>query len=426
MSAHGLFRSAGYPIRENEKPGDSLLVLYQRTRELCVSAIDPYEIAVHLEAMGYNRYRVQKEFGLDGVFQLAEKLYALVPRDFPPVPRGIPPLQTARQLAIRYLVVLSTFLAILFFHLRGGGMGWPVAIWLLAWGQMGYFLVYRAEAELAPPRTVEAKTSIALLGLGVAAVLSFMSPNPWDTFSGSVFWVGAIRAFWDGRVRTVVLSAIAAFLGAYLGLERISFLSAGLLSMGKFLVRSCWNGWQWLLHSWPRALYPFLYGLGQGLFLYGAFHRLSFEILWQIMVFLVAWLFFFDFALHRFGIALNRSLWGNTSFATLFSGIRSVLLLCIAILLLPLAVSLGLLCFLSSAYVPFLLSGFWAVITGSGVFLFSLGEQKRPAMVLFVAGVTIAIFEPLAILASVVAMGISLACLSLKLCQPLGYGLWFL
>jgi len=426
MSARGLFRSAGEPVREDRRPEDPLLALYQRTRDLCTSAIDPYEIAVHLEAMGYNRYRVQKEFGLEGVFQLAEKLYALVPRDFPPVPRGIPPLETARQLVIRYLVVLSTFSAILFFHLRGGGMGWPVAIWLLAWGQMGYFLVYRAEAELTPPGIAEAKTSIALFGLGVASVLSFLSPNPGDTFSGSVFWVGAIRALWDGQVKTVVLCAAVAFLGVYLGLEKMSLLSAGILCMGRSLVRSCWNGWQWLLHSWPQALYPLLYGLGQGLFLYGAFHRLPFGVLWQIMVFLVVWLFLFDFALHRFGIAMNRALWGNASFAALFSKIKFVLLLCVVVLFLPLAVSLGLFLSAPPSYVPFLLSGFWAAVTGSGVFLFSLGEQKRPAMVLLAAGVAVAAFEALAIPVGIVATMISLLCLFSRLRQPLGYGLWFL
>lgn len=426
MSANGLFRSPGGVTQARERPKEPLLALYQEIEGLCTSAIDPYEIAVHLEARGYNRYRVQKEFGLEGVFQLAEKLYELVPRDFPPIPKSSAILQTIKQLSARYLVVLATFSAILLFHLLGGEMGWPIAIWLLAWGQMGYSLVYHAEAELVPAKTSEVKTCVAFLGIIIATALSLLSSNPKDAFSGSVFWIGAMRALWGGEIKVAILCSVAASLGSCFGLGRMSLLSAGLVCISKFLTRSFWNGWQWLFHSLPKAVYPLLYGLGQGLFLYGVFGCLPFGVLLWIMALLVGWLFLFDLILHRLSVVLNRAFWRNVDLSAFFSDVRGIFWLSVTALSAP-AVA-GALFFFSSSplHVYFLPSGLWTAITGAGVWLFSLGEKRQPAVILLAAGLATVVLQPWRIAIGVTAAILLSLCLFLKLRRPLSYGLWFL
>ncbi|GEM_PF-230092 len=61
------------------RSADPVKQLARSLNQLCLEAVDPYEIAAHLESLGYNRYRVRQEFGMDGPFDLARRLYQLTP-----------------------------------------------------------------------------------------------------------------------------------------------------------------------------------------------------------------------------------------------------------------------------------------------------------------------------------------------------------
>jgi len=53
--------------------------LAQDLNQLCLEAVDAYELAAHVEALGYNRYRIQREFGLQGPFELGRRLFMRSP-----------------------------------------------------------------------------------------------------------------------------------------------------------------------------------------------------------------------------------------------------------------------------------------------------------------------------------------------------------
>lgn len=427
MSAVGLYRS---PIELSDVPAkqeDPLFVLYQKLERLCVRASDPYEIAAHLEAIGYNRYRVQREFGLDGVFKLAERLYALVPREFPPVPSSPTNLQVARRLFWKYLAVLSTFSAILAFYLRGGKIGWAVAIWLLAWSQASYFLVNRAEGELDSFDVPGVRAGAVLLGALVTLALSFFSSRPLDALAGGILWVGVTGMLWEERARVGSVVGAVAALGAWLGAGVPGFFLAGAPCIARFLARPFRGGLRWLLESLPEGICPGIYGLGQGLLLYGLFRGAPLEVLCGATAFALVWASLLDFALHRFAVTVNRALWESLDFLGFFRCTGRALITCTVTLFLPLGAAGGV-----SVFVPdffrfyFVALGLWALTAGAGTWLFSLGERRWPAGIVFFAGVVTVAAGDLWIPVSAVASLALLVCLVSVLRRPVRYGVWFL
>lgn len=68
--------------------------LVQLTREydqLCTQAVDPFEIAAGLEAFGVSDRRARSHFGVASVFELAEKMYDVVPQRPAPVEPAVDP-----------------------------------------------------------------------------------------------------------------------------------------------------------------------------------------------------------------------------------------------------------------------------------------------------------------------------------------------
>lgn len=57
-----------------------MAALTRAYNELCTQAVDPFEIAAGLEAAGISDRRARAEYGAASVFELAEAMYALVPR----------------------------------------------------------------------------------------------------------------------------------------------------------------------------------------------------------------------------------------------------------------------------------------------------------------------------------------------------------
>ncbi|WP_152649260.1 hypothetical protein [Demequina flava] len=64
-----------------QRRSDTRLKQFTRTHnDLCTQAVDSFEIAAGLEAAGVSDSRARSEFGAASVFELAEAMYALVPR----------------------------------------------------------------------------------------------------------------------------------------------------------------------------------------------------------------------------------------------------------------------------------------------------------------------------------------------------------
>lgn len=59
---------------------EPVAILTREHDELCTQAADRFEIAAGLEAVGFNDSQARQEYGLPSVFELAERMYELVPR----------------------------------------------------------------------------------------------------------------------------------------------------------------------------------------------------------------------------------------------------------------------------------------------------------------------------------------------------------
>lgn len=428
VSAVGFYRS---PVTILDMPGgqqgEPLLVLYKKLEELCISARDPYEIAVHLETIGYNRYRVQREFGMSSVFELAEKLYALVPREFPPIPSSPVPRCVAGHLLWKYLAILPSLLAVAVFHFRGGYTGWVIAIWLLAWSNGGYFLVNRAGGELDPSDIPGVRAWLILLGVLAIFILSLFSTCPLAALAAGIFWTGAVGMLWEGRPWISCIIGATAVVGTWLGVGVQSFLIAGVPCILKLIMHLRRDALQWLMESLPEGAYPGLYGFGQGLLLYAFSRHAPIEVFCKVTVLTLAWAFSFDIILHRFAVTVNKALWECPDFHGFFCRIRCIIIACAAILFLPLGivgcVFIFIPDFLRSYFLAF---GLWTLMTGTGIWLFSLGERRWPTGIIFFAGVIVAAAGDHWIPVSIIAALVLIVCLIRVLRQPVRYGIWFL
>ena len=98
-------RSGQPPRTDGERRShDPVAALSRQHEQLCRNAADPLEVAAGLEAAGLSDRRVRAAYGVATVFDLAERLYADVPRRPAPAERPSPWSRPRRELWARGLV----------------------------------------------------------------------------------------------------------------------------------------------------------------------------------------------------------------------------------------------------------------------------------------------------------------------------------
>jgi hypothetical protein len=177
-----------------ERRGDAALnQLARRLYQICRNAADPFELAAQLESLGYNRYRVNREFGLRSTFDLAERLFAITPRR----PRLATPQhsvaspflwQVASLIVLALSLLLYRFLPTDFPLKSDFTPNYGLFAWLLTWTLGGTYLM--KSLEPADPKTkkrvLTLLLTVGLVGVGVAAWLN--RPNFLEAVVGVLWW----------------------------------------------------------------------------------------------------------------------------------------------------------------------------------------------------------------------------------------------
>jgi hypothetical protein len=77
VSARGTYEAPVFRVREHKQVGNErrsahpINQLGRALDQLCLEASDPFEIAAHLEALGYNNANVAARYGVADHFELA-------------------------------------------------------------------------------------------------------------------------------------------------------------------------------------------------------------------------------------------------------------------------------------------------------------------------------------------------------------------
>lgn len=307
MSARGEYRkSTGVPSGAKD-----LEALAQELAELLRQVSDPFELAAHLEVLGYNRYRVERTFGLPSTFALAQALFARARRDFRPKAKAP---AAPGVLGLRHLAMALSLAGSLGVFLQTQEVGWLPALFLLTWSQLAARASLRAAVELdqtGAHRVVAALAWLGLLGLSLAAPLD---RGPWTSWSVGAVWVGVGILGLAGRERQAAVLALAFLLGVGLAwvlafsplwigpptvLVALGQLPRPRLEAFSFLARA-------LQEEWPYGLY----GLGQGLILWQLVTLLGSVALLGLALYLLSALLV-EMRLGAFVKALGKTLWSK-------------------------------------------------------------------------------------------------------------------
>ncbi|MEV0261828.1 hypothetical protein AB0I49_10830 [Streptomyces sp. NPDC050617] len=196
------------PARPHRRPGwaaDPLDELAEELAEVCAAAVHPDEIAAVLEADGMTAEQAAERYGRRDAFELAEDLFAKVPRAYPePGPRPDPwqaaPWQSLLRAVVFTLPGLGYGLAERFLaaprERQTASVAALVASALVAWA-WNQGLAHRAYGRLASGGRAACGRTLRLgapLGavLAFASALAFLAPGGVTAFSaGQALYLGA-------------------------------------------------------------------------------------------------------------------------------------------------------------------------------------------------------------------------------------------
>ncbi len=286
---------------------------------MCREAVDPDELAAHLEARGYSAYRVRQEFGLGNTLELAARLFELTPRR--PVQRE-PALHSWGRTSPAALPDKPTWMGRIAFFLayvaalklvsQAGQAGWGSILWLLAWPQVGLALFYRARSELDE---AQAQGILLLLLAPVGIVVGLMGVlllHSVVLWAAGALW-GAVAGFiWSGKPRHALAVAVTVGAAAWTGLSA-GWIFVVALAVFIFLAWRLWTvpsgeALVWMARRWKEVAPYGLAGLGYGLLLLDLFGRASSVSLPGAVLFVFV-ILASEFHIARFELQLVRLLW---------------------------------------------------------------------------------------------------------------------
>jgi hypothetical protein len=237
--------------------------------DVCRNAADPFELAAQLESLGYNRYRVNREFGFRTTFDLAEQLFALTPRR----PRLITPSYNLRSPFWWHTVLLlAFFVTVLLYSVNAETPQYVLYIWLLAWAAAGTYVLPRlGDADTKTRQRVF--SFVLLVGLtGLLTLLYALVSGPLQVILTllwwqlpATFWLSGLKLASNHRLRhfiPVLVSVCAFFLPPLVSCFLL--LLSALLLFGPFLSWPTSSTFRYLEENLQVFLLPALFGLGQG------------------------------------------------------------------------------------------------------------------------------------------------------------------
>jgi hypothetical protein len=420
MSARGEYRPPVPPPQNLQ----GLSELAHALRGLLSQVSDPYELAAHLEVLGYNRYRVERLFGLPNTFALAQALFALAQRDFrpkakPPKPRG--------TLGPRHLAVALTLGGTLVVFWSTGSVGWLSALFLLTWSQLVARTSFRAAVELETPEAEEVLNLMAWVGVLGVSVTAFLDLGFAATWGAGLAWVAVgVLTLRGLEAKAAWVASGFLLLAVLLRIAGIDPFWAGLLPLLLLLREG---------HPLRREGFPFFgkilaeewvygaYGLGQGFVLWKLVDLAGERALVGLGLYLLASLLV-EMRLSAFVATLAKTLWQTENPVALLLALQRSLWSYTFTASVPTFLVLIGLPWSGEYHVPLLGFGFLSFLSAMALALNALGAIHGSALA-FLTGALLLHLAPNPLLLGAVALGLLLYLLE-HLRHPERYGLYLL
>jgi hypothetical protein len=387
--------------------------LAQDLNQLCIEAVDAFELAAHVEALGYNRYRIQREFGLQGPFELGRRLFMRIPRRHTfttPAPPPETPWTNRLIPALALLVAMASQLYL-------GPAVWMGAIWIIVWSQAGSALFWRGRGDLEPialRRLITLELCVGVLGVALAGGLSSW---PYTTWTAGALWMGLAVLLWLERPGKALALCGGALILILTRLP-LTWICAGTLALLPGLLYSVPARPSLLTLRWTRgqllALLPYAaYGLGQGLPLHTLVCGAGWTAVPGFLLFVVV-LFSAESLVIRMKAGIRADLWRETRHRYFMRKLRLRLIAYAAILAAPalIALLLGLTWAPSFSYVVYVRNlALLALGLSLGLAHLCLFRPRWPALAFLIAGIGVTAglpYEATVLAASALLLGVLL------------------
>ena len=201
------------PFGRERRSNEALNQLARKHYNLCRNAADPFELAAQLESLGYNRYRVKREFGLRNTFELAERLFALTPRR--------PHLASTQHSVAspfwwQFATLVALALSLLLYSTSDITPHYSMFAWLLTWTVTGHYLMsHLGTADFSTKKRMF--TLLLVTGfVGLALTAYLLQVTSLEAALGLLWWQ-LPATFWPSsfapqqRLRHFVVSVLAGF-----------------------------------------------------------------------------------------------------------------------------------------------------------------------------------------------------------------------
>ena len=196
MSASGQYKRPGFRVNEwygvEKRRTDLLGRLNRELFEVSKEATDPYELAAHLEALGFNSERVSREFSLPSTFELARLLFQMSPRK--PELRRRSYIQLP-SLGWRQVLILAAIMSTLVLAQSSASSQWLMTLWLITWSIASGSVLTRAKEKLNATRQRSVFALVMLTGfIGIALI--GLDQRTLVAYAIAVLWWGVAGAIW--------------------------------------------------------------------------------------------------------------------------------------------------------------------------------------------------------------------------------------
>ena len=426
MSASGAYRPPKvavhtYPVERRD--AHPLNQLGRSLNELCLEASDSFEIAAHLEALGYNSDDVPARYGVRDHFELAQHLFVTTPKLLP-LER---PVSRVRQNVLKQVILVLTLLVAAGIGLFTQVNAYGAVFWLLVWSQLGGALLNRAKSELGAPQQRRVTSLVLELGLVGMVLTWFVAPFALATWTVSLLWIGVAGLVWDERFSYACALPLAAALllglHQWAGLE-FTYMLAGtglatLVALRPLLVWAAPATWRWAAQQLGYLLPFALYGVGQGLLLLALLGGAHSEALPGVVLFAVL-LLVAEAQLLHLRAKLTTYLWEESSGSRYDALTRQAVLEYVGRYLVAFLPALALWLLFGLHPSLFYLVGFalFGVALALGLVFLSLGDSTVPAAVFGIGGVAVGLGFPF--LLGLPVMVLVMLVLLLRRCHNLG------
>ena len=266
-----------HPSQHKRQSFDPLDQLAKTHQTICDEAADAHELAAHLEALGYNKYRAKQEFGINNTFELASEIYRRTNRQIKPK-FNIRPLRNLRNQQLVLLVaVVATMIAFL-----QESINWGTMLWIISWSFMGNYIIAKASTEWSKKEGQAVLAAILYTGLLGFLLLGTISNFEFFTLAVTIFWWAIAGWAWRQKIyeKASILSGLMPSFLLLLSTAGMIVFNLKLwpitcflmLALALFLARHelIWPKkatWSWIIRNGPHTFLMGLYGLGQGLLL---------------------------------------------------------------------------------------------------------------------------------------------------------------